>query len=289
MEFIEKSRTFRERINLLILRSNLRKYYDGCEILAFDERNDASLIIHFLLNFDPIAKVTSEELRKMFAKEFEMKKFQASFFKNMKIDHLQIKEINFFKFDDFLVKSSAQSIDIDENLHDEEFHQTQMFSLRTCEPIKLEFCRHIINYNLTTFPNFIGHQNYEEIEKDLITFREVVDSECFLQAHDFLCHLLQPPCELFLDLRKNQIRVKPRLLCRGYCQDFADGCLSRIPKKFREFFDCENYPEQSSIQSCRHRPSCLADLKRNGQDLRICDGMERKKKQTYMQGPGAGL
>lgn len=34
MEFFEKAREYRERINLLISRSEFRKYYDGCEILG---------------------------------------------------------------------------------------------------------------------------------------------------------------------------------------------------------------------------------------------------------------
>lgn len=126
---------------------------------------------------------------------------------------------------------------------------------------------------MTTFPNLLGHTSLEEIEKDLITFREVVDSECFLQSYDFLCHLLQPPCELSLDVKNNEIRVKPRYICRSYCEDFSENCLSRMPEKFRPYFDCERFPEQSAMQSCRHRPSCINDLKALGQGLRMCDGI----------------
>jgi Fz domain/SEA domain/Low-density lipoprotein receptor domain class A len=286
IEFYEKAREYRERINLLISRSDFRKYYDGCEILAldgrlFDDRNslgNKDLIVHFLLNFDPKAEASIEELRKLFVAEFQSSSTfnnGARFFKNLKMDlnDFQLKEIHFGKFDDIFATSSAH-VDSYGNSHDINLASEGAFDFppRSCEPIRLKFCRQI-GYNMTTMPNLLGHQNREEIEKDLIAFREVVDSECFLQAYDFLCHLLQPPCEQQLDLNRNEIRIKPRFLCRSYCQAFADGCLSRIPQKFKPYFDCERYPEQSSIQSCRHRPACVAELKNNGQGLRICDGI----------------
>lgn len=283
-EFLEKAREYRERINLLISRSDFRKYYDGCEILAldghvFDERSNLNakrdLIVHFLLNFDPKSDeilVSVEDLRNLFLKEFTS---ASRFFRNLKIDldNFQLKEVNFEKFDDIFITSSASHVDGFGNSHDIILSsEDKIFPQRTCEPVKLKFCRQI-GYNMTTYPNLLGHQSREEIEKDLITFREVVDSECFLQAFDFLCHLLQPPCELTLEPKSNDIRVRPRLLCRSYCQAFVDGCLSRIPQKFRPYFDCERYPEQTSMQSCRHQPSCVNQLKASGQGLKICDGI----------------
>lgn len=289
-EFLEKAREYRERINLVISRSDFRKYYDGCEILAldghvFDERSNLKvnkdLIVHFLLNFDPKSDeifVSVDELKKLFLNEFSTNSTTSStsrFFRNLKIDinNFQLKEVNFEKFDDIFVTSSAH-VDSFGNSHDISLpsDDIKLYPQRTCEPVKLKFCRQI-GYNMTTFPNLLGHQSREEIERDLITFREVVDSECFLQAFDFLCHLLQPPCELTLESKTNEIRVRPRLLCRSYCQAFTDGCLNRIPQKFRSYFDCERYPEQTSMQSCRHLPACVNQLKATGQGLKICDGV----------------
>lgn len=34
VDFVTKARDYRERINLLISRSEFRKYYDGCEVLG---------------------------------------------------------------------------------------------------------------------------------------------------------------------------------------------------------------------------------------------------------------
>jgi Fz domain/Low-density lipoprotein receptor domain class A len=274
---------------LLISRSDFRKFYDGCEILAldgriFDDRNNLNkdLIVHFLLNFDAKSDelfTGVEDLRTLFVAEFQSSSATspngAKYFKNLKMDlnDFQLKEINFGRFEDIFATSSASHVDSYGNLHDINLsEEVNIFPPRTCEPVKLKFCRSV-GYNLTTYPNLLGHHSREEIEKDLIAFREVVDSECFLQSYDFLCHLLQPPCELSLDMKHNEIRVKPRFLCRDYCQAFADGCLSRIPKRFKAYFDCERYPEQTSMQSCRHRPACVAELKSIGQGMRICDGI----------------
>lgn len=239
------------------------------------------LIVHFLLNFDPKSDELFsgvEDLRTLFVAEFQSSAKSpngAKYFKNLKMDlnDFQLKEINFSKFEDIFATSSASHVDSYGNSHDINLsEEVNIFPPRTCEPVKLKFCRQI-GYNTTTYPNLLGHHSREEIEKDLISFREVVDSECFLQSYDFLCHLLQPPCELSLDMKSNEIRVKPRFLCRDYCQAFADGCLSRIPKRFKAYFDCERYPEQSAMQSCRHRPACVTELKNLGQGLRICDGI----------------
>ncbi|CRL04550.1 CLUMA_CG017622, isoform A [Clunio marinus] len=289
IEFFEKAREYRERINLLISRSDFRKYYDGCEILALDGHvfeegsnlTNKDLVIHFLLNFDAKSNEmfsSVEELRRLFVNEFQSLIAPTNggrYFKNLKMDinDFQLKEINFGRFDDIFATSSAHvdsegnSMNID--LASEEI---RTFSTRTCEPVKLKFCKQI-GYNMTTYPNLLGHQNREEIEKDLIAFREIVDSECFLQAYDFLCHLLQPPCEHALDKKRNEVVVKPRFLCRSYCTSFTEGCFNRIPIKFRPYFDCERFPEQSSIQSCRNKPACVTDLKNSGQGLRICDGI----------------
>lgn len=118
IDFFEKAREYRERINLLISRSEFRKYYDGCEILAldgrvFDEQNSFSnkdLIVHFLMNFDPKSDAGVEELRKLFVAEFQPSAKpinSARFFKNLKMDlnDFQLKEINFGKFEDIFATS----------------------------------------------------------------------------------------------------------------------------------------------------------------------------------------
>lgn len=44
---------------------------------------------------------------------------------------------------------------------------------RRCTPVRLNLCKSILEYNLTSYPNHFGHNNLDEIHDDLITFRLV--------------------------------------------------------------------------------------------------------------------
>jgi hypothetical protein len=187
-EFGQKAREYRERINLLISRSKFRKYYDGVEILALDgfidEKNTLSkdLIIHFLLNFDASSTESFssvEELKNLFIKEFTA--VERNYFKdlNINIAHFQLKEISFTKLDDIFETSHLNINDNDINndivIASEEVRN---YSPRKCEPVTLKFCKNIGNF--TTMPNLLGHRSQEEMQRDLISFREVLMSFDFI-------------------------------------------------------------------------------------------------------------
>ena len=79
LDFFEKAREYRERINLLISRSNdFKTFYDGSEILALDGKviDDKdifpNLIVHFLLNFDSSSNFLTDDLRKLFIEELSL-------------------------------------------------------------------------------------------------------------------------------------------------------------------------------------------------------------------------
>lgn len=42
--------------------------------------------------------------------------------------------------------------------------------LRRCSKIGLSYCRHL-PYNVTSYPNILGHHSLSEVEEDLIAFR----------------------------------------------------------------------------------------------------------------------
>lgn len=44
---------------------------------------------------------------------------------------------------------------------------------RRCTPVRLNLCKSVLGYNLTSYPNHFGHKNLDEIHDDLITFRLV--------------------------------------------------------------------------------------------------------------------
>ncbi|GAB0099413.1 uncharacterized protein DMENIID0001_152690 [Sergentomyia squamirostris] len=265
LRFQHHARDYRERINLVLRRSDLREVYEGCEILALDGIDDRDdLTVHFILHFDPYrGLVSAADLHAIFTEEFESKR--PRYFANLSIDpgSLDFKEM-MGGFDDLLGTSSSplgRKDDVDNS------SITEKPPPRKCEPVRLHYCRNI-GYNFTTYPNFLGHASFEEVEQNVIAFRELVDAECFRQAFDFVCRLLQPPCE-----QRDPLEPQPGHVCRSYCQDFMNGCGNRMPKKFRKYFNCERFPESSGSLTCRNRPDCVAELQGNALSSRLCDGI----------------
>lgn len=41
---------------------------------------------------------------------------------------------------------------------------------RRCSPVELSYCKNL-PYNITSYPNLIGHQSLQEVEDDVIAFR----------------------------------------------------------------------------------------------------------------------
>ncbi|XP_055708998.1 uncharacterized protein LOC129805244 [Phlebotomus papatasi] len=265
LRFQHLSRDYRERINLVLRRSDLRAMYEGCEILALDGIDDQNdLTVHFILHFDPYrGLVSAADLHAIFTEEFEARR--PRYFNNITIDltSLDFQEM-LGNFDDISGTSSSPL-----GRKDDIQNSTIIVkhSPRRCEPVRLLYCRNI-GYNLTTYPNLLGHMSFEEVEQNVIAFRELVDAECFRQAFDFVCRLLQPPCE-----QREPLEPQVGQVCRRYCQEFLNGCGNRLPKKFRKYFNCERFPESTGSQTCRSRPECVADLQSHALSSRLCDGI----------------
>lgn len=118
---------------------------------------------------------------------------------------------------------------------------------RKCTPVKLKYCSRL-PYNMTSYPNPLGHKSLEEVEDDMIMFRELVDAECSRLAYDFVCQLLQPAC---MNGITEDIPVLP---CRSFCREFMSGCGSRLLPKLKEKLDCNTFPEFSGVDYCRPKP-----------------------------------
>lgn len=136
-----------------------------------------------------------------------------------------------------------------------------------CDTMSLPYCRSL-GYNRTTYPNYLGHTNIEEVKEDLISFRDLVDAECYRQAHDFLCRLMQPPC-----VERSPLEPYPAPICRQYCQEFWAGCGDRISQRLKKQLDCEKFPESKGAQSCHNSPGCVAELQSKALSSRLCDGI----------------
>lgn len=269
LEFKASSRDYRERINLVIRKSDLRDSYEGSEILALDgkEEND-DLTVLFALYFEPYAAlVSAAELHAILMEEIVSP--TPKYFANITIDSscLEVREINRQRFEDFVLGTSSAPLGINSASANEtpETSTEPSAPLWRCEPMKLDYCRHM-GYNVTTYPNYLGHKNIQEVMSDVISFREMVDGECFRQAYDFVCRLLQPPC-----IERSPLDPNPAPICRQYCQMFWSDCGDRIPARFKKLLDCDKFPESTGVQSCQQSPGCMDSLK--ALSSRFCDGI----------------
>uniref|UniRef100_A0A182S918 Atrial natriuretic peptide-converting enzyme n=1 Tax=Anopheles maculatus TaxID=74869 RepID=A0A182S918_9DIPT len=265
LRFQHRARDYRERINLIMRRSDLREPFEGSEILALDGNEEpGDLTLHFALYFDPYAElVSAADLRSILLEEITGQ--ERKYFRNLTIDpnSLVIKEVS-GTGDDVVGTSSSPLGGKDEVTVE---IVTTARPPRKCEPLRLGYCRSV-GYNVTTYPNFFGHGSLEEVEADLISFRELVDAECFRQAFDFICRLLQPPCEY-----RSIEEPTPGTVCRQYCQAFWSGCGERLPERLRRYLDCERFPESTGVQSCHSKPGCTGELQANAMSSRLCDGV----------------
>lgn len=271
IEFKTSSRDYRERINLVIRKSDLRDSYEGSEILALDgkEEND-NLAVLFALYFEPYAAlVSAAELHAILMEEIVAP--TPKYFANITIDSnsLEVREINRQKLEDFVLGTSSAPLGINSASSKESSETTTEPSapLWRCEPMKLDYCRHL-GYNVTTYPNHLGHNNLQEVMTDVISFREMVDAECFRHAYDFVCRLLQPPC-----INRSPLDPNPAPICREYCLTFASNCGDRIPDRFRKALDCDKFPESTGVDSCQHSPGCVDSLQEKALSSRLCDGI----------------
>lgn len=102
-----------------------------------------------------------------------------------------------------------------------------------CEERKLSFCQ-FLPYSSVMYPNGAGHHGLEELQSELIYFRQIMDSECFHLAREFICLLLQPACPLTDD--------RPVLPCGQLCEQFISSCSPYIPGQLRDrLYSCEQF------------------------------------------------
>ena len=64
---------------------------------------------------------------------------------------------------------------------------------RKCVPLESGYCSNL-PYNITTYPNMLGHKTIEEVDLVIDVIKEVVDSGCHPLAYEMLCMTVQPVC-----------------------------------------------------------------------------------------------
>ncbi|XP_068898618.1 atrial natriuretic peptide-converting enzyme isoform X2 [Tenebrio molitor] len=253
-KFKNRSRNYSERLNLLFRRSPVSHGFMGTEVLALDGTDGKDLVVHFNIHIDPsYTIVKAKDVEKILAKEVILE--ESLFFQNLTIDanSLEVKSV------DVILESTTTPLP--STVVSQAVTQTPT-PPRKCFPLQLKYCSKL-SYNITTYPNLMGHRNIKEVKDDVITFRELVDAECYRHAYEFICQILQPSCI------KGDDQDEMVLPCRNFCRDFMAGCGGRLSEKIKEVLDCSKFPEYS----CATKPGCVEELQSRALSPRVCDGV----------------
>ncbi|KAK9878122.1 hypothetical protein WA026_021139 [Henosepilachna vigintioctopunctata] len=231
-----RSRDYRERLNLLFKRSSIKHGFGGSEILALDGTQNKDLVIHFTLNVDPT--YTEEVDRKVLENIIlnDIKEGESIIFKDLKIAE---DSVNIMPNNEITTESSSLSTEI--------FFEptTEPEPPRECVPNDLPYCSKM-NYKMTSYPNIFNHLDVEEVENNIIPFRELIDAECYNHTYQFVCNVLQPYCS------KTNKNILP---CRSFCRYFMAGCGNRLTDDMKNALNCNNFLEYEG-DNCLIEPDC---------------------------------
>ncbi|XP_060529416.1 atrial natriuretic peptide-converting enzyme [Cylas formicarius] len=259
-KFKAVSRDYMERLNLLFRRSYVKHGYLGTDVLALDGTEGKDLIVHFDLRIDPsYVHIKADDLYGILANEVSVT--ESLFFQNITIDPNSLD----MKPADALPQVYATTLPT--IITTLAVTQTPADAPRTCTPLQLRYCSKL-GYNVTTYPNVLEHKSIRDVREHVITFRELVDAECYRHAYEFVCQILQPPCEEHEEYSAEMI-----LPCRSFCREFMSGCGSRLNEKFKNLIDCGRFPEFYGEGTCVTKPGCVEELQSRALSPRICDGV----------------
>ncbi|XP_062239506.1 atrial natriuretic peptide-converting enzyme [Platichthys flesus] len=115
-----------------------------------------------------------------------------------------------------------------------------------CEPITLELCMNL-PYNLTSFPNYLGHLSQREssVSWESSLFPALVQTGCYQYLMFYACTLLVPKCDPV-----SRQKVPP---CRSLCRNAKEKCesvLGIVGLQWPEDSDCSQFPEEGGNATC---------------------------------------
>ncbi|XP_011309564.1 atrial natriuretic peptide-converting enzyme [Fopius arisanus] len=250
-------REYRDRLTLAFRRSDLKVSFIVCDILALDGVEGSDLVVHFDLRFDPrYQSITVPDVMAILSREITPD--TAKYLANLTIDPKSLD-----------VQESIAALNAQVAMHttaSSDPSTTTPPPPRSCTNHIISYCKHL-TYNTTTYPNIFGHRGAEELEADLIAFRELVDAECYTLAYDFICQVLQPKCI------SGKSKISQQMPCQNFCREFWSGCGNRLPERLKKSLECGAFPEYVDEGSCRPKPGCVRDLQNKALSPRICDGI----------------
>ncbi|XP_074601208.1 atrial natriuretic peptide-converting enzyme isoform X2 [Brevipalpus obovatus] len=318
-EFRETAKLYKDRLDTLYSDSRLTKAFKRSEIIALEKtpkQGSDDLVVHFNLIFSPLSRPSIGPVDVYMVLGEEVSSPRKKAMKNITIDQnsIDIRERKseghrrgLFYTSSSSFPASAQFLENPDPWES----RTQFPGLleglsteatpppRRCARIGLPFCS-VLPYNYTSYPNIVGHWNVSSLEEDFVSFRQIVDAECYPLAREFVCRLVQPECE-------EDTMIWP---CRDFCEDFYRSCKDWIPKKWASKMKCKRFPAKDGVldetndgdeeyeddtindeasiryeivpgsrsqrrkpRKCRPKPGCINELKMRSRNHHICDSV----------------
>ena len=131
---------------------------------------------------------------------------------------------------------------------------------RKCVPLESGYCSNL-PYNITTYPNMLGHKTIEEVDMVIDVIKEVVDSGCHPLAYEMLCMTVQPVCYndkvcyYPLTCQYDVSRVQVVSPCSAFCSEFLAACDGYIPGGLLASVRCDQLPtEADGPGACISKP-----------------------------------
>ncbi|XP_077444825.1 uncharacterized protein corin isoform X4 [Stigmatopora argus] len=115
-----------------------------------------------------------------------------------------------------------------------------------CEPISLELCMNL-PYNLTRFPNFLGHVSQREsaVSWESSLFPALVQTGCYQYLMFYACTLLVPKCD--------PVGLGTVPPCRSLCRTAKEKCelvLGIVGLQWPDDSDCAQFPQEGGDLPC---------------------------------------
>lgn len=269
-EFKTLSSMMKQKIDRLFRESALSRSYIKCEIIAFERRRNtqSDVIIHFNVYVSSSRQsIESSDIYLVLAEEILNNRLKA--FDNLMIDHssIDVQERKWVSGEKaaFLINPWTYRSIFPGMLEGLSTEPTP--PPRKCDRIGLNYCQ-FLSYNRTSYPNFFSHWNLSSVEEEFVLYKELIDSECYYLAKEFVCNLLQPECV-------NDEMVLP---CKEFCDEFYTACQRWLPERLASKLSCSGFPDhrvriKDGWYPCRRKPDCAASLRLRGQGHKVCDGV----------------
>ncbi|XP_049267939.1 atrial natriuretic peptide-converting enzyme [Rhipicephalus sanguineus] len=257
-DFLHKADAYRAKLDSLFNTST--SHFRGTEVIAFQRRADRELTVYFNAHFASGAPLDGGDV--YLAVADEVLRGRLGVFRGLKVDleSLSLQEVR-------------DSSPLPESWSPRRRYPGYLAGLSTtehpstaarCEPLAIDHCRASLDYNSTAYPNAVGHFTARDVQRDLVAYRQLADSECHPLAAELVCRLLQPECTA------SGHTVLP---CRAFCQEFLSSCQEQLQSSVAARIDCGRLPVYSGSGSCHSKPGCVNELKARGKEAHICDGI----------------